>query len=52
MDNQTIVENELSGHRLVSESMSLLQDTFYPIRLEYFENTDEAFVTLLYRLAS
>jgi hypothetical protein len=52
LQNTTIVESELSGHRLVSEPVQLEQDTFYPIRLEYFESTEDAFVTLLWRLAA
>lgn len=48
----TIVENELSGHRLVSSAVLLEAGVFVPIKLEYFENKSEAFVTLLWRLAS
>jgi hypothetical protein len=48
----TVVENELSGHRLVSEDQSLEQDVFYPIKLEYFEDTSNAFITLVWREAS
>ena len=52
LSNTTVVEHELSGHRIVSEPVSLTRDEFIQFRLEYFENTEEAFVTLMWRLAS
>lgn len=49
IDEFTIVESELSGHRLVSQPISLTKDIFLPFKLQYFESTDVAFITLLWR---
>jgi hypothetical protein len=52
VEQMTIVEDELSGHRLVSAPLTLEAGKFYPLRIEYFEATENAFVTLLRRKAS
>lgn len=36
IDNSTIVVDELSGNRVRTSPISLMQDKFYPIRVEYF----------------
>jgi PA14 domain len=52
LSNMTIVEDELSGHRLVSLPVSLVKNKFVPIQVEYFENKEQAFIKLMWRLAS
>lgn len=48
-DQLTTVGDEVIGHRLITDPIALNSNDFIPIKLEYFENTDNAFVTLMWR---
>jgi hypothetical protein len=49
IDEFTIVEDEIKGAILMSEEVQLEADQFVPIKLQYFENDNLAFVSLIYR---
>jgi hypothetical protein len=39
-DQLETVDDEVIGHRLISEYITLEAEVYIPIKLEYFENTD------------
>ena len=40
IENTTVVTDELSGHRVTTAPISLSANTFYPIKVEYFQNVN------------
>jgi hypothetical protein len=39
IDALTVATNEISGQRYTTSPVQLVTNTFYPIKIEYFENT-------------
>lgn len=52
LDQLTTVEDETAGHNYYIDNIQLKNGTYIPLKFEYYENTDQAFVTLKYRLTS
>jgi len=48
----TVVADEKTGHRLVSAPVALQANQFTPIKVEYFQNKEEGFISLLWRFES
>jgi hypothetical protein len=52
IDELSSVTDEVSGHRLISEPVVLEGNKLLPIEIEYFEEREVAFITLLMRKES
>lgn len=50
IDQWTQVADELSGNRVVTSTISLAADVLVPIKVEYFEIEDQAFMNLLWSI--